>query len=599
MARIKNLQELFLQAGAKYGKKPVFRHIIAGRVREYQYSELAPLSYQFAKALYAKGLRSGDYIGIWAENGPNWVLSVLAAFRLGAIIVPLDARSRASEVLPVIEKVKPKLVLTGDKQFVRLGDLVPSEKLVLVDSLEDMEDLPDLPHLVSPGTDTPAMVVFTSGTSGTSKGVVLTHGNIISNVTTVIANFTVSSKDRFLSILPLSHMFEFTGGLAGPIYAGATISYAQLKGASHLQQLLKEEKISVFVATPLVFQSILKEVESKIEKLPRGLQIAFTLVRNMEFLSPKFRKSFFKHLHKKLGGDIKFWIAGGAPMPQEVIDAFKSFGITILTGYGMTEASPIVSANNKNQTRANSAGKPLRGVQVKIDNPDEKGTGEICVRGPNVMTGYWHNQEETAKAIKNGWLHTGDSGHIDKDGYVFITGRMKSMIVTAGGYNIYPEELEEALLKSSLIKEVCVFGKKTAAGEAPYAVVVPVESVLAKPDTEQRVHLEVANCLNSLADYKRLAGYQIWETDLPRTPIGKIRRGEVARIYDLKESADAEKSPALKSFEWDEDGIAVCRAVAKLMDPELLRGISPSGSYNFLPTANLTADLGIDSFSRL
>jgi long-chain acyl-CoA synthetase len=604
MAKYKNLQELILAASTRWKDKVAFRHIASGRVRSFKYSELAKLSYRIVEAFWVRGLRPGDYVAIWADNSPEWVLACLAAWRLGLVVVPLDSRARASEVFPVIERTSPKLVLTGRKQFVRIQERLEADQLALIDELSapvgSVDLSKELPRIQVVGSDQPAMIVFTSGTSGASKGVVLTHGNILTNALSVSQSHDVNVDDRLLSILPLSHMFEFTAGMIGPLHKGATIVYSQLKGASHLKELMKVEKISVMLATPMVFQALLQAIHAEIEKLPRSKQIAAAALRQVVKANPALGPVLFRDLHNELGGKIKFWFAGGAPTPPDVIAQFASFGLPLLTGYGLTEAGPIVAANNKGASKAESVGRPILGVQVKIERSSEDSkSGEILVRGPNIMSHYFENPEETAKTVKDGWLHTGDSGYLDKDGYLHITGRLKSMIVTAGGYNIFPEELEEALSKSSMIKEVCVIGYQTPQGEEVAAAIVPEVSFQARPDKEARIKEEVATCLSDLADYKRLASYQIWDEDLPRTGIGKMRRGEVARLYALKQQNRSQERTPVEGVKWDDDGQRVCRIIGDVMDPDALAGLSPSGDRLFSPQANLTADLGLDSFARL
>jgi long-chain acyl-CoA synthetase len=600
MARFKNLQELFLTASARFADRIAFRHIHNGKVREIAYRQLSKLTYQAAQALWKRGVRPGDYLGICANNSPEWVLACFGAFRIGAIVVPLDARSRASEVLPIIDKVEPRLILFGERQFILFSDRVPKARMELLQRLFIEQPLPEIPHLQSPSREDPALIVFTSGTAGTAKGVVLTHGNILSNVVAAANAFEVSNEDRLLSVLPLSHMLEFTGGLAGPLHKGATIVYCQPKGPSHLKELLKFEKVSVLLATPLVFQSITEDIESKLEQLPKSKQLQVALLRRIVFQNPALGKILLKELHKELGGNIKFWLAGGAPTPPELVETLRSLGITLLIGYGLTEAAPIVAANTRSNQKATSVGVPLAGVEVRIDNADALGIGEILVKGPNVMQGYWNNPDETTKALVNGWLKTGDSGSIDSDGHLHVNGRMKSVIVTAGGYNLYPEELEEALSKSAIIKEACVFGQPSSRGEVVCAALVVHDSVANSPDRDELIKHEIGQLLSELADYKRLQSFQVLDQQLPRTASGKVRRGEIVRLFELaQQKKKSSKKSNQSSFAWDEDGKQVCDVISQVMDPAILRGICPSGSRYFSPEMSLSADLGLDSFARL
>jgi long-chain acyl-CoA synthetase len=567
-------------------------------VREYYYRDIPQLSYEYAQALYGRGVRNGDYVAIWAPNSPDWVITCLAALRLGAIVVPLDARSKGAEVLPIIEASKPRVVIAGNRQYVLLSGWQMEPDLVLLDEIATTTDLPGMPQLRNPSPAEPAMIVFTSGSSGASKGVILTHANIVSNIMEVSEAFDVDEDDRWLSLLPLSHMLEFTGGMAAPFNKGATIVYSRLKGAADLLNLMKEEKITIILGTPIVFQTILREITTAIEQLPRSAQLSIALARRVVMQQPALGTLLLNPIQEKFGGEIKFWISGGAPTPVEVVAGLRSFGITLLTGYGLTEASPIVSANTCDANKLDTVGKPIRGVEVRIENPDENGHGEICVRGPNVMAGYFDNIEETSKTLVDDWLHTGDVGILDSDGFLHISGRVKSMIVTPGGNNVFPEELEQVLEQSTNIKEACVFGVHTDKGEEPFAAIVPTEHLLGKPDCDLLMADEIRNQMSGLASYKQLSGWQISEQDLPRTHTGKLRRSEILRMFEQKKMQKSKKR-AEKTFEWDDIGKAVCQSVADVMDPAILNAISPSGSNVFAPDVNLTTELALDSFARL
>jgi long-chain acyl-CoA synthetase len=597
MSQFNNIPELFLTSSERWPNHVVFRHIVEGKVAELRYRELSIWTGKCAGALWAKGVRAGDYVGICADNSPKWVIACVGALSLGAIVVPFDARSRAGEILPIIKQVDPRLILFGEKQYVQTRKEIPDSCAHLLDRLFDADQ--PVPQLKSSSREDPALVVFTSGTSGASKGVVLTHGNIISNNIAVEDAFPVSVDDRFLSVLPLSHMLEFTAGMIVPINKGATIVYSQLKGPRHLKELLKIERISILVATPVVFQSISDDIESRLEKLPKPAQANISIMRPLILQNPELGQLLLKGLHRELGGKIKYWISGGASTSAELVSSLRSLGIWVLTGYGLTEAAPIVTANTKKNNKTGSAGRPVAGTKVKIINPDASGSGEILVQGPNVMQGYWNNPEATEAAMEDGWLHTGDSGFIDRDGHLHITGRIKSVIVTAGGYNVYPEELEQALAKSRLIKEICVFGKPGQRGEEVCALICPQESLACLPERDERLKTEINTALKNLADYKRLSSYQIYEKELPRTPSGKIRRGEVLRLFEQAQSLrTSSRKPEDGRSALSADELKVHELIGATIDPDILQKVS-AGTRIFARDLNLSGELGLDSFSRL
>lgn len=622
--RSKNLHELILSASAKWGGAIAFRHIYGGKVRQIRYNELSRLTYLFAMSFAGRGLKSGDRIILCADNSPEWVLACLGAFRLGLVVVPVDARSRQSDLETIAGKVKPSMFLLGRTQYQMLGASLDTGKVAVLDEVLTTipSDLGERPKFQFPvrGGETEALIVFTSGTSGASKGVVLTHENILANVNAITERFDVGPKDRLLSVLPLSHMFEFTAGLMGPLVQGATIVYTRIKGPDHLRELLRIERPSVLIGVPAIFQNILKSVHSKIAQLPATVSASLAAAQkilgsgtNSGGAAYRINRMLMAPILNELGGRIKFWAAGGAPVSKELTEGLAQLGIPLLAGYGLTEASPIVAANTRGTNRPGSAGRPLRNVVVRIvpiehgsdanggmDEPvpldtDATRDGEILVRGASVMQGYFEDAEATASVMDQKWLRTGDIGHLDSDGYLHVTGRLKSTIVTAGGYNIQPEEIEKVLETSPLIKESCVFGLSTSAGEQAYAVVVPSPDYADKAWDHRFFQTEISQCLADVAEYKRLAGFEVHSGSLPRTRSRKVRRADVSALYhSLMQQRLNSGEP--RSHQWDEEGIAVCAAIFAVMAP----GSTPYKTATELqPSDGLSGDLGIDSFARL
>lgn len=610
--RSANVHELVLSASARWSKRPVFRHIYGGKVREFAYEDLPRLTYLFAQAFVARGVKEGDRIVLCADNCPEWVIACLSIFRLGAVVVPVDARSRQADIEAVAEKVKPTLFVLGRMQYGLLRDTLDEERVIIIDEVVNVSTADGaranvLFHSVPP--DAPALIVFTSGTSGLPKGVVLTHANIVSNVHPIVERFPIESSDKLLSILPLSHMFEFTAGLIAPLVKGACIVFSRLKGPDHLRQVLRTERINALIGVPAIYQNVLKALESKIAQRSQDQQQQVAMARRV-VASPvglHLAPLIMQEVLKEFGGTIKFWAAGGAPLGADVVRGLASFGIPVLAGYGLTEASPIVAANTLSNNRPGSVGKPLRNVEVRIrplDDQSENASlpagvdGEILVRAPSVMRGYYEDEAATTEVLRDGWLYTGDVGHLDIDGYLYVTGRIKSIIVTAGGYNIHPEELERALEQSPAIKESSVFGIKTAAGEQPHALIVPSADAAARADDKEYFRAEVAKCLEDLAEYKRLAGFEIYQGELPRTRTNKIQRSKAAEIYEsLKENtATASGARDETSSDLDEDGLAVREELLLVANPSTADTLKIE---NVDARTDICADLGIDSFARL
>jgi long-chain acyl-CoA synthetase len=430
-----------------------------------------------------------------------------------------------------------------------------------------------------------------------------------------------------LSVLPLSHMFEFTAGLIGPLVKGATIVYSRIKGPDHLRELLRIEHISVIIGVPAIFQNILKSVQAQLEQLPDSIGGPVKLVQKVVAASTKFgggattlNRFLLSPIHKQLGGSIKFWAAGGAPISRELVEGIAGIGIPLLAGYGLTEASPVVAANTRTNNRPGSAGRPLRNLQVRIapvessvdsgeaeQSNDNAGasknapgimprSGEILVRGPNVMREYFEDEEASKLVMQEGWLRTGDLGYLDKDGFLYVTGRIKSTIVTAGGYNIHPEELERVLEMSPAIKEACVFGLTGPAGEQAYAMVVPSKEYADRADDHKFFQEEIGRCLADVSEYKRLAGFAVHKGHLPHTRSRKVKRGEVMRLYQSLQEQKKQSGQSALSYEWDSDGALICTAICEVLDPARKDRKCAS---DLLPGDVLTGDLGIDSFARL
>jgi long-chain acyl-CoA synthetase len=319
---------------------------------------------------------------------------------------------------------------------------------------------------------------------------------------------------------------------------------------------------------------------------------------------------------KQLGGKIKFWAAGGAPVTKELVDGFAAIGIPVLAGYGLTEASPVVAANTRTDNRPGTAGRPLKNVEVRIDplepggdhpagqvdnesakdnHPQSHQIGEIVVRGPSVMREYFEDEPATAIVLVDGWLKTGDLGFLDKHGFLHVTGRIKSTIVTAGGYNIHPEELERALEMSPAIKDACVFGLPGSLGEQAFAIVVPAKEFADRAEDHKFFQEEIARCLADVSEYKRLAGFEVYSGSLPRTRSRKIKRTDMPQLYrTLQQKRSSDNSPAV--HEWDKDGLLVCETICSVLDPSRK---NRTCAGDLLPSDVLTGDLGIDSFARL
>lgn len=450
-----------------------------------------PITYQqlqlkvrdVAAKLQARNIKKGDKVAILGENCPNWVISYLAVTYLGAVAVPIlpgfpdtDTRHiiRNSESVAVIvaQKLRGKieglensplhtLFLMEDFALEDLSKQHISilEKTVKLFKKEEKQTPAAGKEVAAPAAHDLAAIIYTSGTTGLSKGVMLTHGNIVADVVNSIERFPIDSNDRFLSILPLSHTFEATGGMLCPLAVGVTIFY--LKGMPTPQKLLSAMEAihpTGLLTVPLVIDKIFRK-----RILP---QIQSKKITNKLYRVPLFRRQLHKIAGKKLirsfGGKLRFLMFGGAGLNQDVETFLRDAKISYSTGYGMTETSPIMTINPFGKVKMGSCGKPIPGIELKIHEPNqETGIGEIIVHGPIVMQGYFKNPEAThATFLNGGWLKTGDLGYFDEEGYLFIKGRSKNVIIGPSGENIYPEIIEQQLLHSNYLQEVVVYEDK-------------------------------------------------------------------------------------------------------------------------------------------
>lgn len=431
-----------------------------------------------ARAMVGYGLETGDRLALMAPNGRFWAAMDLAAQTLGVILVPLFQGQYSVEVKYILQDSEPKLVCVQGKQA--LGEIatileeVPYSPPIAVAGTEPDRAIPAVmpwQEFLRQGEQVPvnepaernrsldrshlATLVYTSGTTGWPKGVELTHGNLLSNIEGILQVLKLFPGDRFLSFLPLAHIFERTTGHFLPYLGGAEIAYAQ--SPQTVPADMQRARPTVLVAVPRMYQLFYDRIQSQRERDPLVNRLLSWATGDggspTPLLGGPSRRLLRRGFRNKLGGSMRLLVSGGAALPEEVAQFFWYIGLPILEGYGQTETAPVVSVNPENAVRIGTVGQPLPNVMVRI--ADE---GEILVQGPNVMRGYWRRPEETASVLEGGWLHTGDGGHLDAEGYLQITDRLKEILVTSGGKNISPQRIEVRLTAQPIIQEAVVFG---------------------------------------------------------------------------------------------------------------------------------------------
>ncbi len=498
-----------------------------------------------ASMLFSLGLK-GKKIGICSKNSYEWCVTYMAVLSGVGVAVPIDKDLNGEEIANILNMGKVEALVCDNetaKKILKSVHLINHRPVLICteerkkDSIIPMKFLIEKGYsLLSQGYTMPdekeidpygmAVLLFTSGTTGVSKGVMLSNDNLCSDLYSVCGSVEITSDDRSLSVLPLHHTYEAIAFLM-VIFKSGCISFC--KSYKYLLRAFGEYSPTVFVSVPLLIEKIHARIISVMEKEGKLKKAKLLSVVSAALTNEKKQK-IFSEIHALFGGRLKKIIVGAAALQKNVAEDFEMFGLPIIIGYGLTECSPIVICNTDKCRTPDSIGKPIKDVQVKILNPDENGIGEIHVKGPMVMLGYYNNEEETNKALRNGWLNTGDLGYKDKNGNYHITGRIKNVIVTATGKNIYPEELEMHLSKSTLVAECIVY---SSSGDVITAEVLPDgEAIAAKIKKDKPDEKEIFNALNDvirninkkLPSYKRIKKLIIRSSEFDKTTTQKIKR---------------------------------------------------------------------------
>jgi long-chain acyl-CoA synthetase len=604
----KELVELFEAAIKLHRNRTALRLIRKDEDAEptaYTYGRVGEMAWQGAATLRQLGVGPGDRVVLMSENRPEWGISYFAILLAGATAVPLDRELSLPEVLNLTRASRARALVLSRKVVERLAgeaglavpidgadgdaevvwspahpafgnwlaaqhaldarvlafdELLTEPDVVFVDPLKGPPGGAPRPGAVRPDVkgDVLASLIFTSGTTGTPKGVMLTHKNLTSMVSKLSSLFTLYKHDKLLSVLPLHHTLEFSAGFLMPLTHGASIDYLEELEADTLARALEDQGITGMVGVPALFQLLERKIYKNVSDAGVLVEKAFDSIVDLNrSLRDKLPwdvgagKLLFFPVHRKLGGRMRLLITGGSALPPDTLKAFRGLGFNLYEGYGMTESSPVLTVTRPgDKIVAGSVGRALPGIDVRIDQPDASGIGEVIAKGPNVMSGYFENADATAQTIRNGWLHTGDLGRIDGDGNLFIVGRKKEMILGPSGENVYPDELEELYRDSKYIKEMSVVGLPVA-GDAGHETV----AALIVPDYEQgegehrddlrlrreavreAVREHIKQVSKGLALYKRLKIVHLWDHDLPKTASRKVRRRDVVKELERLERA--------------------------------------------------------------
>jgi long-chain acyl-CoA synthetase len=554
---IRDIREMFLLNTGRFAGRIALQYKKDENWIPILYRELREAVEETACGLAAMGLQPVENkIAILAENRPEWAISYLAAACTGVVNVPIDRDLKETEVFHILYLSGAEAAVADSRHIDMLQDMrakLPKLKILInldEDAAKESNDRVGFGELRALGraritegkndflerTITPdhlLAILFTSGTMGNSKGVMLTHGNIASNICDAARWVSLRSDDRLLSVLPMHHSYECTDGFLLPLYVGAVTSYAE--NLRRIVENIAETKTTGVLGVPLLWHAVYKKIEAAMaEKGMWKVRAAKKVAALCEgALGLDIRSKLFAGVHRKFGGTLRILISGGAAVDPDVARGFRELGIAFLQGYGLTESSPLIAVNRDKAFKDGAAGLPLPSVDVRIAED-----GEILAQGPNIMKGYYNNPEATREALQDGWLHTGDLGYIDEEGFLHVRGRKKSVIVTPGGKKVYPEEVEAEILKSPFILECLVWSVESDDPRRDVevqAIVVPNTDYFVSQGMEPQggmhageveaiLQREVKARCHNLAPFKRITKLTVRYEEFEKTTTRKIKR---------------------------------------------------------------------------
>ena len=555
----KNLKEMLSNSREKYGDCAAFKFKteVPGKLRTESYSEFVDKVEALGTALISVGLE-GKRIAVIGDNRYEWALSYLAVVCGAGVIVPLDKSLPENELISLVERSEVEAIFYSDK-YNAIMNKIKDEKIGKVSFFISMDadktengvysqsELVELGRgLIKNGArsyidskidnDAMSIMLFTSGTTSAAKAVMLSHTNLVSNIHDITSVFDVNTEDTLLSFLPLHHTFECTVGFLYPLSVGASIAYCD--GLRHIADNIKEYQVSIMISVPLLFESMYKQIMHKIDKQGKAKQVKFgTILSNtLRKVGLDKRRLIFKDIHEALGGKLRLFVAGAAAFDPALEKGLNDLGIETYQGYGLTETSPVVAAEHKTCSKPGSIGKLFPSFEGKIDNPNEQGIGELVVKGPSVMLGYYGNKEATDEVLRDDWFYTGDLAYFDKDDYIFITGRKKDVIVLKNGKNIYPEEVESLINEIEGIKESFVFGRADKGDDSDLKIAAKIvydKDIMKKKfglekeeEIKDKIWKDIKEINKTMPTYKYIKEIHITEKELIRTTTLKIKRFE-------------------------------------------------------------------------
>ena len=539
---ITDLKDMLKKSGEKYGEKIAYKIRQENGYKEITHNEVRKMVDGLGTKLIDMGLKD-KRIAVIGENRYEWEIAYLSIVCGTGTVVPLDKSLPENELESLIERSKAEAIICSQK-YVEILKKTKLKYIISMDLENDNDGIISQKRLISEGiqlvksgntsftnakidNEKMSIMLFTSGTTSISKAVALSHKNICSNLMDISSILDVNSSDVFLSFLPLHHVFECTVGFLFSLFVGAETVFCD--GIRHIPENLAEYKVSVMASVPAIYERLFKIIKKHLEKQGKVEQILKDEEKYKDS-SMENKKEVFKEIHDLLGGNIKLFISGAASLEPSIEEKFRRLGFNMVQGYGLTETSPVVAIGNKKYHKTGSIGKCVPSDEVKLLDINKDGIGELAVKGPNVMLEYYENKEATEKVLKDGWFQTGDLARIDEEGYIFICGRKKSVIVLKNGKNIFPEEMETLINKEDGVEESFIFGKPIS--KDPNDIKIFVKIVYNKENFEAKTETEIKEYFNekiksinkTMPHYKAIRGIIISDKPLIKTTTNKIKR---------------------------------------------------------------------------
>jgi long-chain acyl-CoA synthetase len=622
----RDLLDLFDTSVKRFPTRIAMRIERNGRKEQYTYEDVNELTLRAAGFFAKNGIATGNRVILFSNNMPEWGMTYFGILKSGATAVPIDPASSIDEIIAFARAseaaaiaISPKLSQDNPDLRSRLEEAFSSRQTKKKQRSPDasavapaapviwtFDDIFDMPSEVEEAkrnallpakihSNNIASLIFTSGTTGTPKAVMLSHKNFVHMVSMLSSVLDMDITDGVLSVLPMHHTFEFSAGFLTPFSNGTQITYLNELSAEELARSIENGHVTGMVGVPALWEMLHRRIKTRLRE--RGDWIA-DLADNVIEFNAWIRDNtpfnlgpiVFFPIHQGMGGKMRYLISGGSALSEKVQKDLHGLGFTVLEGYGLTESSPVLTvARPGNKLLRGSVGKPLPGVEVKINNPDENGVGEVLARGQNVMAGYYNNEEATNAVLQDRWLRTGDLGRLDEDGNLYIVGRSKDVIIDSNGKNIYPDEIEDLYGKSPLIKEMSVVGLSDEdGGEKIAALVVPDyehDIALSRTEANKKVEEHFREVSAGLPFFKRVKVLHITPFELPRTATRKVKRPQVVEMLQSLEERDRSKTKAVVESKGDDNMLWIRKIVATVSNRPL----------SDIVIEDKLADLGFDS----